>query len=66
MLRIRIAFLAFMIFGLAIGYRIVGLQVLEGERWKTLADEIGLQYRKIKATRGNIEVTLKLNGKDIA
>jgi len=54
LLRVRIAFLAFFIFGLAIAYRIIDLQVLEGERWKTLADEIGLQYRKIKATRGNI------------
>ena len=27
---------------------------MEGEQWKNLADEIGLQYQKIKATRGNI------------
>lgn len=54
LLRVRIAFLAFLIFGLAIAFRIFNLQVLEGEQWKNLADEIGLKYRKIKATRGNI------------
>lgn len=54
LLRVRVAFLAFLIFGLAITYRIFNLQVLEGEKWQNLADEIGLQYRKIKATRGNI------------
>ena len=54
LLRVRVAFLAFLIFGLAIAYRILDLQVWEGDRWKTMADEIGLQYRKITATRGNI------------
>lgn len=54
LLRVRVAFLAFLIFGLAIAYRILDLQVWEGDRWKTMADEIGLQYRTIKATRGNI------------
>ena len=54
LLRVRVAFLAFLVFGLAIAYRILDLQVMEGERWKTLADEIGLQYKTIKATRGNI------------
>lgn len=54
LLRIRIAFLAFFIFGLAVAYRILDLQVMEGEQWKALADQIGLQYKKIKATRGNI------------
>jgi cell division protein FtsI (penicillin-binding protein 3) len=46
--------LAFFIFGLAIFYRIVQIQFMEGKKWQTMADEIGLQYKKIKATRGNI------------
>ncbi len=54
LLRVRVVFLAFLIFGIAVLYRIVHLQFIEGERWKTMADEIGLQYRNIKATRGNI------------
>lgn len=54
LLRVRVAFLAFFIFGVAIIYRISHLQFIEGERWQNLADEIGLQYRTINATRGNI------------
>jgi cell division protein FtsI (penicillin-binding protein 3) len=54
LLRVRVAFLAFFIFGFAIVYRIVQIQFIEGEKWRKMADEIGLQYRKIKATRGNI------------
>jgi len=54
LLRVRVAFLAFLIFGLAIVYRITHLQFVEGDKWENLADEIGLQYRKIEATRGNI------------
>jgi cell division protein FtsI (penicillin-binding protein 3) len=27
---------------------------MEGKKWQTMADEIGLQYKKIRATRGNI------------
>lgn len=46
--------MAFFIFGLAIVYRIVQVQFMEGKKWQKMADEIGLQYKKIKATRGNI------------
>lgn len=54
LLRVRLAFLGFLIFGLAVAYRIITLQLIEGEKWKHMADEIGLQYMMIKATRGNI------------
>ena len=54
LLRVRLAFLGFLIFGLAVAYRIFDLQVIEGQRWENMADEIGLQYKTIKATRGNI------------
>ncbi len=54
LLRARIAFLVVSIFALAITYKIIDLQMVEGEKWNKLADEIGLQYRKVKATRGNI------------
>ncbi len=54
LLRVRIAFLAFTIFGMAVIGRIVYLQFFQGEKWKQLAEKIGLQYRKVDATRGNI------------
>lgn len=54
LLRVRIAFLAFFVFGMAILFRIIYLQYYEGDKWKKMAEDIGLQYRKIEATRGNI------------
>ncbi|HLF35789.1 MAG TPA: penicillin-binding protein [Cyclobacteriaceae bacterium] len=54
LLRVRLAFLAFFVFGAAIIGRIVYLQFFEGEKWQQQAEEIGLQYQKVRATRGNI------------
>ncbi len=54
LLRVRVAFLAFTLFGLAVIGKIVYLQFFEGSKWKDLAEKIGLQYRKVDATRGNI------------
>lgn len=54
MLRVRIAFLAVVIFSLFVMGRMAHLQYVEGDRWKEIGEDIGLQYRTIKATRGNI------------
>jgi len=35
-------------------YRIGVIQFVEGEKWNALAAQIGLQYREVEATRGNI------------
>jgi cell division protein FtsI (penicillin-binding protein 3) len=42
------------LFAGAIIYRIGVIQIKEGEKWNALAAEIGLQYRTVNATRGNI------------
>jgi cell division protein FtsI (penicillin-binding protein 3) len=54
LLRVRLAFLAVVLFAGAIVYRIAIIQFKEGEKWNALAAEIGLQYRTVDATRGNI------------
>ena len=54
MLRVRVAFLAFSLFGMAIIGKMVYIQFFEGEKWEKLAEKIGLQYKKVEATRGNI------------
>jgi cell division protein FtsI (penicillin-binding protein 3) len=54
LLRVRLAFLAVVIFVLAVVYRMVDVQFVEGERWREKAEEIGLDYKTIKATRGSI------------
>ncbi len=41
-------------FALAIIYKIIDLQVIEGEKWNTRAAQTGLQYIALKAPRGNI------------
>jgi len=54
LLRVRLAFLPMLLFGIAIVYKIGVIQFVEGEKWRSLAAEIGLEYRSIPATRGNI------------
>ncbi|HWZ21930.1 MAG TPA: penicillin-binding transpeptidase domain-containing protein, partial [Cytophagaceae bacterium] len=53
-LRSRIAFVAILIFSVAIVYKIVKIQVIENNKWKTLADQKVFEYKIVKATRGNI------------
>ncbi|MFN6945246.1 MAG: penicillin-binding protein [Cytophagaceae bacterium] len=53
-LRVRIAFLLIFIFSVAIIWKLVKIQVVEGEKWRELAKENVIQYRLVKATRGNI------------
>ncbi|HSY61254.1 MAG TPA: hypothetical protein VK796_05225, partial [Cytophaga sp.] len=53
-LRIRVAFLATLLFSFAIGYRIINIQFIKSERWAKLHDENLLAFKDIKPTRGNI------------
>lgn len=52
--RVRVSFILVVLFALAIVYKIGVIQFVEGEKWNALAAQIGLQYREIEATRGNI------------
>ncbi|XWN35217.1 MAG: penicillin-binding protein [Roseivirga sp.] len=54
LLRTRIAFLAVFLFAIAITFKLVYIQFFQGARWKKAAEVTGLEYRPIKATRGNI------------
>ncbi len=54
LLRVRLAFLAVVIFVLAVIYRMVDIQVVNGDKWRDLAAQYSLDYKKIKATRGSI------------
>lgn len=54
MLRVRIAFLFAFIFAVIVVIRIARIQFVEGDKWTAMAKEIGLQFRTVKATRGNI------------
>lgn len=54
LLRVRIAFLLMAGFAFLVLGRIFYLQVFEGDYWAKKAQENGLEYRVIKANRGNI------------
>ena len=54
LLRVRLAFLAVVVFVLAVVYRMADLQFVEGEQWRQKAEDTGLDYKTIKATRGSI------------
>ncbi len=54
LLRVRLAFLLVFLFSLAIFFRMVEIQFVEGEKWRKKAEESYLQYRSIPAIRGNI------------
>lgn len=42
------------LFAVAIVVKIADIQFVEGKKWAQIAEDIGLQYKKVKATRGNI------------
>lgn len=54
MLRVRVAFLAVVLFAGAVVYRIFYLQRIQGDKWNKMAEQISLRYLPVKATRGNI------------
>lgn len=54
LLRVRIAFIIVMIFGIAVISKIAYIQFVQGEKWISMADAMSLKYKTVKATRGNI------------
>ena len=54
LLRVRIAFLLVFIFAAAVAIKVGRIQLIEGDKWKEISDEMTFQYRPVKATRGNI------------
>jgi cell division protein FtsI (penicillin-binding protein 3) len=54
LLRVRVAFLFVALFALAVIVRISHIQFVEGEKWSKMGERISFDYKRIKATRGNI------------
>lgn len=52
--RIRIAFVLVVVVVVFIIGRVIYLQLVEGNKWQEVSEEYGLQYKTIRATRGNI------------
>lgn len=54
LIRVRIAFLAVVIFAICVAAKVGHIQFAEGEKWTKIGNEISFDYKKVKATRGNI------------
>ncbi|MCE2995960.1 MAG: penicillin-binding protein [Cyclobacteriaceae bacterium] len=54
LVRVRIAFLCVVAFAICVAAKIGHIQVVEGPQWEKMSEKINFDYRKIKATRGNI------------
>jgi cell division protein FtsI (penicillin-binding protein 3) len=54
LLRVRVAFLAVVIFAIAIVAKTGHIQFVEGEKWAAMGERISFDYKTVKATRGNI------------
>ncbi|MBT1704146.1 penicillin-binding protein [Chryseosolibacter indicus] len=54
LLRVRVAFLFVLLFAIAIVVKIGHIQFAEGEKWAAMGERISFDYKRVKATRGNI------------
>lgn len=53
-MRVRIAFLFAIVFAVAIVVKTGHIQFAEGEEWAAMGERISFDYKRVKATRGNI------------
>src|SRR5688572_18835901 len=54
LLRVRVAFLFVLLFALAVVAKIGHIQFAEGEKWAAMGERVSFDYKRVKATRGNI------------
>jgi cell division protein FtsI (penicillin-binding protein 3) len=54
LLRVRVAFLAVLLFAIAVIAKISHIQFVEGKKWAAMGERISFDYKRVKATRGNI------------
>ena len=54
LVRVRVAFVCVVIFALSVSAKIGHIQFVEGDKWEKMSEEINFDYKKVKATRGNI------------
>ena len=54
LLRVRVAFLFIVLFAIAVVVKTGHIQFAEGEKWAAMGERISFDYKRVKATRGNI------------
>ena len=54
LLRVRVGFLLVVLFAIAVVVKTGHIQFVEGEKWAAMGERISFDYKRVKATRGNI------------
>jgi len=54
LVRVRVAFLAIVVFAICVAAKVSHIQFVEGEKWAKMEEEVMFDYKTVKATRGNI------------
>lgn len=54
LVRVRIAFLFVVLFAVAVVVKTTHIQFVQGEKWAAMGARISFDYKRVKATRGNI------------
>lgn len=54
LLRVYIAFGMIVLLAFAVLYKLVNVQVVEGEKWRSMADSLSTRFANVEAARGNI------------
>jgi cell division protein FtsI (penicillin-binding protein 3) len=54
LLRVRVAFLFVVLFAIAVMVKTGHIQFVQGEKWAAMGERISFDYKRVKATRGNI------------
>ncbi len=54
LIRVRLAFLAVVVFAVCVAAKVGHIQFVEGDKWVKMGNDISFDYKKVKATRGNI------------
>lgn len=54
LLRVRVGFLLVVLFAIAVVIKTGHIQFVEGEKWAAMGERISFDYKRVKATRGNI------------
>ena len=54
MVRIRLSLVVVFIFAIGIVAKMIDIQFFQGQKWKGIGKQIGLQFKTVKANRGNI------------
>ena len=54
LLRVYVAFGLIVLLAFAVLYKLVNVQIVEGEKWRSMADSLSTRFTNVEAARGNI------------